>query len=178
MADLSTARPYAKAVFELSQKDDCHDTWLVALQSMSECVLNQDFKSLLDHPSVSQAQLVDVILEAFKQQPFTQQQKNLLFLLAENGRLILLPDILDLYDQLWMLAKQTVVAQVISAEKIAQDSLDLIKSRLEERMKKNIQIQAEVDQSLIAGARIKIGDWVIDGTLSAALESLRRALTH
>jgi len=121
---------------------------------------------------------VDIILSIGLPEPLTQPQKNFLALLAENNRLGWLSVILELYEQFWMEARQSVVARVFSAEKFDSDILQTIKQRLEQNVKLNIHLETHIDPTILAGARIEIGDRVIDGSLQTALHSLRKALTH
>jgi F-type H+-transporting ATPase subunit delta len=105
-----------------------------------------------------------------------QDIKNLLAILAENNRLLALPAIAVGYEKLKQSAEGSVEVTVRSARKLTiKQQKDMI-AHLKKRLGKEVNITAEIDQSLIAGAVIQAGDLVIDGSALGRLSKLSTVL--
>src|SRR5690606_28414487 len=99
-----------------------------------------------------------------------------LALLADNGRLALLPEIAGLYEELRAEAERVVKARVTSAAELPAGELDKLKEALRRRFGRDVEVETAVDPALIGGAVIDAGDVVIDGSLRGKLERLQGAL--
>ena len=67
-------------------------------------------------------------------------------------------------------------AEVRSARKLESDQLGSLKERLEARTGKKIRMAASVDESLIGGVWVRIGDTVMDGSVAGLLANLRERM--
>ncbi|MBT8131460.1 MAG: ATP synthase F1 subunit delta, partial [Gammaproteobacteria bacterium] len=108
MVDQSTiARPYAKAVFELAQETGKLEQWGTLLQSISYAVDDPTVIELLHSPSVGGATVGQIIVDALGDR-LDEHGRNFVRLLAENGRVGLLPDITAGFETLRAEAERTV----------------------------------------------------------------------
>ena len=104
MADNSTiARPYAKAVFELAQEEGKLEQWSSLLQAVSFAVDDSRVAELLQNPQVGSAGIGQVIVDALGDR-LDSHGRNFIRLLAENGRVGVVPDIAAGYeaDRSWL----------------------------------------------------------------------------
>jgi F-type H+-transporting ATPase subunit delta len=102
--------------------------------------------------------------------------RRFLAMLADNGRLALLPEIAGLYEELRAEAERVVKARVTSAAELPAAELDKLKQALRRRFGRDVELETAVDPALIGGAVIDAGDVVIDGSLRGKLERLQTAL--
>jgi F-type H+-transporting ATPase subunit delta len=65
---------------------------------------------------------------------------------------------------------------VTAATKLSDGQIQEIESALRERLGRDINLSTEIDENLIAGAVIRAGDVVIDGSLRSRLQGLSNAL--
>ncbi len=181
MSDFETvARPYSSAIFELAREQNNLQLWSDVLQLGASIAKDQAIQDLAVSPTVLSAQLAELfisIMSATKDAPeINQEVKNLIALLAENERLLALPDILQGYEALKQEAEGTLEVQVTSAlELTAKQEKDMAES-LKARLGKDVTITTEIDQSLIAGAIIRAGDLVIDGSARGRLNKMTSLL--
>ncbi|GAB6034994.1 F0F1 ATP synthase subunit delta [Galenea microaerophila] len=178
MAELTTiARPYAEAVFELAKASNTLNEWSDILQNLATITATEEMQGLLQNPNISEADKVQVYVDILGE-ALNDQAKNLLQVLAENHRLILLPFIAEIYEALKAEEEKRVKANVLTAFELTKEQEDQLKTALNKKYDANVEINYEVDPSLIGGIKIKVGDWVIDGSVATQLKELGAAITH
>ncbi len=101
---------------------------------------------------------------------------NFLTLLAENDRLILLPEIAVEYEQLKSQNSNTVDVVIESAFPLTSVQEQLLTHALEKRFNSSVVVLVEVNPALIAGVVIRAGDQVIDDSALNKLEKMRTRL--
>ncbi len=178
MSDLVTAaRPYAKAILELADSDKALAHWSKQLQLMAAVSLDPQLKALIGNPRLTRDEVADIFITACGDD-IDEQGRNLIKLLAENGRLALLPELSMLYDKLRADAQGTVEAEVYSAYRLSKEQRIALEEALKKRLGRDVKITSHVDKSLLGGALIRAGDLVIDGSLKGRIEKLNAALTR
>ena len=103
--------------------------------------------------------------------------QNFVRVLAENHRLLLLPEIAAHYEELRSAVENTVDVEVVSAVPLDAAQADKLKQALSTRLKRQVRMQNSVDSTLLGGAVVRAGDLVIDGSLKGRLERLATDLT-
>jgi F-type H+-transporting ATPase subunit delta len=96
--------------------------------------------------------------------------------LAENGRLNLLPEIRQQFEALKNEREGVVEAEVQSAFELSEAQLADLVQRLEKKTGRKVRAQVSVDRELIGGVKVVLGDKVIDGSARAQLAALETAL--
>ena len=97
-------------------------------------------------------------------------------MLTEADRIVLLPEIRELFENLKDDAEGVARADIASAFPLTDEQVARLTAALERRFKKKIEPTVTVDQELIGGARIAVGDTVIDGSVRGELESMANQL--
>ena len=169
MSAAAIARRYARAVFTHGGSD-----WQAHLDRLAQIAETPDMRRLMDHPRVSDAQVLEIFREAAGSPP--AEVDNLLRLLAQNRRLPLLPDIARLYRALQAQAQSRRTAHITSAEPLDEATQKRFESALVGRFGGQIELIGETEPALLGGARVQVDDWVYDGSVKADLARLKRAL--
>lgn len=177
MAEKATlARPYARAAFDYANGGKSLAAWGEFLAKASAVIADDRVKPLLGNPHVEGTKLVQFVGDlAGARDEHTQ---NFLRLLASNGRLGLLPEIADQYEQLRADVEQTVDVTVTTAMELTAEQSAKLAAALEQRFKRKVRLQSSVDANLIGGARVQAGDFVIDGSLKSRIERLAQNMTN
>lgn len=181
MSDFETAaRPYSRAIFELASEQDALSLWSDVLGLAAVVASDEDMLALIVSPSVPRTQLAAIfvsVLKAAEGAPdISKEVENMVSLLTENDRLSALPAIAARFEVLKQAAMGAVEVQVTSARKLTAKQEKQMAKNLKSRLGKEVRITAEIDQSLIAGAIIKAGDLVIDGSARGRLNKLTSTL--
>lgn len=178
MADLSTlARPYAKAVFELAHDSGQLKEWSAQLTAIAEAVADPQLTRLIGHPALDRRELADLLGEVLKKS-LNAEGQSLLKLLADNGRLKAAGAVAGQYEALRAEAESRVNVEITSAAPVAQGQQDALAAAIKKRLSREVDIEWKTDEALVAGAIIRAGDLVIDGSVRGELERLATALTR
>lgn len=175
MSDKTTiARPYAKALFEHALQEKTLTAWSHVLQQLAELLMNKPVQAFVSHPQVQDDQQVQC-LEALLAKTSLSLPATLgpaLSLLAENKRLLLLPDIYVQFELLRAEEEKTQVVHVHSFAPLTTEQQQLLMRSLSERLQRQVTLDVVVDKSLLGGAIIRAGDLVIDGSVRGKLSKL------
>jgi F-type H+-transporting ATPase subunit delta len=176
MAELATvARPYAEAVFELADKANDLAGWSATLGALAEVAEHPEMKALIGNPKVNPQHLADVVA-ATVQGGLSGESKQFVQTIIANGRIPVLPAVYTLYEALKNERESKVEAIITSAFPIAEAELAQMVADLERRFKRKVQPIVTVDPELIGGARVVVGDEVIDGSVRGKLSAMSNAL--
>ncbi len=176
MAELATlARPYARAVFDRANETSSLESWSTALNLLAAVAGQDKIKMLCESPAVSAEQrasaMIDVCGDALD-----QQAKNLLYLLAENGRLPLLPELVRQFEQMKAALERTVDVEVSSAFPLDDAAEKHLAQALQKKLDRSVRLTSSVDKSLLGGVIVRAGDLVIDGSMRGKLGKLADSL--
>lgn len=176
MAELVTiARPYAEAVFRLAKDDNTFDDWSRMLQMAAAVAQDAQMVALIADPKVGAGDVSRVFLGVCGA-ALTEAGKNFVKVLIENDRLAVLPQIANLFEVLKREQQNEVEAVISSALPLDAAQVQALVVGLEKRFGHKVKATTQVDTSLIGGARIAVGDVVIDGSVSGQLQKMASAL--
>jgi F-type H+-transporting ATPase subunit delta len=171
---ITLARPYARALFLLAKETGQLKSVSTSLKFSAQAALVPEMLALLGNPRIADAQLVDLL-----RSPETIDcMYQFLLVLAENGRLALLPEVSALFEQLRAESEQVLKANITSAAVLSDAELMKLTEALKKRFNRDVEIQTTVDEALIGGAIIDTGDVVIDGSVRNKLARLNASLAN
>jgi F-type H+-transporting ATPase subunit delta len=178
--NLTLARPYARAAFELAQGKGALEGWSKALKLLASLSDDASVEALLSNPKATPALRAAIVTElcAKSGQALDAMQANFVKLLAENRRLPLLPEIAAGYEMLRAEAENVLEVELRAARPVDAAEQVRISEALKAKLKRRITLKYVEDKSLIGGAVIQAGDLVIDGSVRGKLGRLAAALTN
>ncbi len=176
MADFTTAaRPYANAVYDIANETSSLDSWSDALANLAAVVGDAQISELLDSPETGKAEKAALVLQVLGDN-LNQQQQNLVKLMAENGRLKLMPDVVEQFEVARAKAENKIEAEVVSAFELTPEQTDELVNTLKNKLGCDVTLTTTIDESLIGGVVIKAGDTIIDASMKSQLDSLALSL--
>ena len=171
----TASRRYAEAAFELAQRDDALDTWAKDLATAAQLLGDEGVARVVDNPArpiVQRRAVIDKLLT----KRVSPKAQRLVGLLSERGRLEILPAISMEYDGLLKRHRGIVTAIVTSAAPLTKDEMKAIEQRLREMTGAQVEIEPAIDESLIGGLTVRVGDQLYDSSVRGRLERLRNQL--
>lgn len=172
---ITIARPYAEAVFKSAQATNTINEWSAMLKFAASVANDPQIRSLIGNPSVSARQLADIFLELGKNK-LNEAGRNLILLMAENGRLDVLPQVSELFEQLKSQHEGVLEAKIVSAFPLNATQLRKLITALERKFGHEINATVSVDPELIGGVKIEIGDEILDSSVRGKLNAMAVAL--
>ena len=176
MAELTTiARPYAEAAFSLARERNALPVWSQMLRFTATVVADPRVSSALDNPKLSAGDK-EALLLSIAGERVAGDGRNFLRVLIESDRIKLLPEIRTLFDKLKDEAESVAKATIETAYPLSDAQLAQLTAALERRFNKKIETTVIENRTLIGGARVSVGDEVIDGSVQAKLAAMATQL--
>ena len=176
MAELATiARPYAEAAFEIARDAQALPAWSDMLHFAASIVGDPRVAQALDNPRLDTGAKESLLLSIGGDR-FTPEACNFVRVLVEAERIELLPQIAQMFDVLKNEAEAVATAKIESAFELSDAQVAELRSALEKRFGKTIETTVVVNPELIGGARVTVGDAVLDGSVQAKLDAMRAQL--
>lgn len=173
--NVTIARPYAEAAFQLARDENALAGWAEALERMVTLAIHPDMQACIDDPRLLPEQLASLFLGVAGKDLGAGQQ-NFARVLVENDRLGVLPEIRDLFVALKNEHEGSKKALIASAFPIEAATQQQLVADLERRFACRIEASVNIDPELIGGVCITVGDQVIDASVRGKLAAMATAL--
>ena len=174
--NVTIARPYAEAAFNLAKSGGTLAAWQESLDRMAATVSDARMVECIADPRLSAAALNDLFIGVAGD--LTAEQRNFAGILIENRRLTVLPEISELFGELKNAHEETREAVVSSAFPMNDAQLAALVSDLERKFGCKIKATVELAPELIGGVRIALGDQVIDASVRGKLGAMAVSLKN
>ena len=169
------ARPYAEATFAVAQEHKALGDWSDALGTLAAIVEDPQIADQVGNPNVSGETLRDLIFGVVGE-GLTKEMQGLIRLLAANKRLMVLPDIARLFNQMKTAAEGLRHVEIISPFEVSPAEQQELIAALKTHFGSEVELSVEQDANLIGGIVIRAGDVVIDGSVRGKLDQLANEL--
>jgi len=175
--EASLAGRYATALFELAREERQLEAVGASLAALRQALREStDLAELVANPLIDRQDKVraaTATAEAMNLDPVT---RNFLGVLARNGRLAALGDVIRVFNLLAARHRGEITAEVVTARPLDDDQVEALKSNLRARMGRDISVDMQVDPSVLGGLVVKIGSQMIDGSIRTKLNNLAYAM--
>lgn len=175
--NVTIARPYAEAAFQLAQAANALGPWLQAIDGLAVVAADPQMEECISNPKLLPAQLAQLFLDVAGN-GLSADQQNFVRVLVDNERLQVLPEIRELFAELKNEHEGVKETHVSSAFPLNDATLKNLVAELEARFKCKLQATVSVDPELIGGVRIAVGDEVIDASVRGKLAAMATALKN
>ncbi len=171
------ARVYAGALFEVAKDKGKLDTLREQLGQFADAVDgNRDLQVFFFSPYFSSAEKREGIAKTIS--GANPELVNFLELLAEKQRMPALFGIRKRFDELWDEANQRLEVTLTSAIELDPSVIESVGAEIERKTGKTIELTSEVDESIVGGLVLQVGNRVLDASIRNRLEKLRREVAQ
>lgn len=173
------SKTYGEALFDLAVEEEQLDVIEEEVRLLlATCDENEDLIKLLNHPKITREEKVKVVETVFKDR-LSQTMVGFLVLVVEKGRNDELESILKYFLERVREYKNIGVAKVTSAVPLSEEQKKTVEQRLLETTKYvSFEMDYAVDESLIGGLVIRIGDRVVDSSIRTRIDSMAKTLMN
>ena len=172
---VTIARPYAQAVFRLAKESGTQAAWLERLQRLTLIAEDAGMAKVIGNPRFSARQVADLLI-SLTGEAGNRELSSFVDLLAENERLDVLAQILDIFEQIKSEDEGVKDALITSAYPLDSAQLNNLMPQLETHFASRLRPHVEVAEELIGGVKVAVGDQVLDISVRGKLEAMATAL--
>jgi len=171
----TAARRYAEAVFQLASRDKALDPFGDGLDRAVALLGDERILGMLRNPARplrERTDLVDRLLAKGVPQPIHR----LVRLLVERGRIDRLGGVASEYRRLLNQERGVVEAIATAASPLTADETEALQRKVAQMTGRTVDLRVEIDESLIGGLTVRVGDTLYDASVRGRLERLRSRL--
>lgn len=177
MEYITVARPYAKAIFYLAKNSNSLDDWNSFLDLLSSTFDDVNVANLIKNRTINYNDKASLIIGFFDFTSITDNETksffiNIINVLAYYNRLLCIKDIYFLYKQYMNIELNRIEALIKVPVNLSSSQKDDILNYLSKRFDKKVSAVFDVDELLLGGFLVKVGDFVLDASIAGNLASL------
>jgi ATP synthase F1 delta subunit len=167
------ARVYAGSLFEVAKENDSLDSVREQLGEFADAVEeNRDLQVFFFSPYFSSAEKREGIETAVS--GADPELVNFLELLAEKHRMPAIFRIRRRFEELWAEENRRLEVRLTSAVQLDPAVVERVGSEIERQTDRTIDLSADVDEEILGGLVLRVGNMVLDASLRSKLEKLRK----
>jgi F-type H+-transporting ATPase subunit delta len=179
MTNRAAAARYARALFDVSLAEADPAVVSRALEGFVSLVRDHaDLEGVLATPAVPPARKVALVEALAAKLDLPPVVGRLLRLLATRDRLVLLADLSEFFRARLLDHQRVVRAEVTSAVPLPADRVEKLRAGLAGATGREVQIETQVDPSILGGVVTRVGSLVFDGSVTRQLERMRERLAE
>ncbi len=180
----SIARRYAAALFDVATRNGTEEQAGRDVAAVVALIQGHDgLRRALETPAVPARRkkaVIEAVMAAAGQAGTGSQvgdeTRRMILMLAERDRLMILPDVAQLFSERLMAARRIVPAEVVTALPLADASRTSLARALGRLSDAEVTITARVDPAILGGVVARVGSVVYDGSVAGQLERLKKKL--
>jgi F-type H+-transporting ATPase subunit delta len=177
MSEIKLSNRYAKALLDeaiqKSNVDVAYSDMVFVKESISQSV---ELSSLLKSPIINSGNKIQVLSKVFTS--LTPATINFIQFLVEKNRERYLFDISEAFISQYYNHKGITLIEITSPVSLDSASIDRILDSTKKQMNlKEVKVSTKVDEKILGGLVLKIGDKVLDASIASRLENFKRTLT-
>jgi F-type H+-transporting ATPase subunit delta len=180
MSIRTSATRYAKALLDVAVAEQL-DTDAIERELASVVDAMRQYPELrraFTSPGVPQNVRANVLHAYVAQAQLSGPLAKLLKMLADRGRLDLVPLMLEVYRERLLAHRNVVRATVTSAAPLSAEKVRQLQASLSGLTGKQVQLDTHVDPTIIGGVVTRIGSTVYDGSIRTQLQKMRQQLVE
>jgi F-type H+-transporting ATPase subunit delta len=170
----SASLQYANALADVALQQGAADPVLKQLKDFASAYSESaELRNFLASPATTSGEKRGVTEKIAARLGASKILRNFLFLVIDHRRTLMIPELAEAFENVIRERQGLAEAQVISAVELTAAQKKNLAESLEKKTGKKIEAKYSVDQTLLGGAVVRIGDTVYDGSLRHRLNEMR-----
>ncbi|WLD93168.1 F0F1 ATP synthase subunit delta [Alkalihalobacillus sp. AL-G] len=171
------AKRYAAALFEVVREKGSLDQVEKELLKVNEVIQGNDrLLTVLNHPKISSDDKKSLLSKVFGDD-LSEPVHNTLLLMVDRKRESMIPSLVDQYIELANEERGIADATVYSVRVLTESEQKAISESFAKHLNVNqLRVENVIDQDLVGGVKVKIGNRIFDGSISGKLNRIQRQL--
>jgi F-type H+-transporting ATPase subunit delta len=174
----TAATRYARALLDVALKEQADLSAIEAQLSALAALFqnNEELRRVLASPAVPLPNKRAIVADIIRLADVNPILGKTVAMLAERDRLLIVPDVADVFSQRMLERRNIVRAVVTTAQPLAGDRLDAIQRGLTAATGRTVDLAARVDPSILGGMVARVGSTVFDASVTNHLQRIRQRL--
>lgn len=172
------SKVYGDALFSLAQEENQIDElWKEADTIVKAVEGNTEFLPVLTHPEMTMEKKLSLLQDVF-QKELSQHMMGLLHVLVKKGRIGEIRSVLNYFMDKVMAYKKIGEVTIKTPMLLSEEQREKIESKLLEVSEyETVSVDYQIDESLLGGIVIRIGNRVLDNSIRSKLDAMTRELS-
>ena len=173
------SKTYGDALFAVALEENRMDEFFEAVKVVADILrANEDFSKLMNHPKIMKEDKVKIVEETFVEK-IPKEIVGIMTLMITKGRASEMLSVFNYFVALVKEKKKIGNASVTTAVPLDEVQREKVEKKLLDTTRyEDFEIEYSVDESLIGGMVIRIGDRVVDSSIKTKLYELTRELRN
>lgn len=172
------ASRYAEALFQVGEETNTTanlNEELVAVVNILKS--NEDFYNVLKSPLVGKGEKKDLLERVFQNQ-LSENLSNFLKLIIDKDRVSAIEAVQNSFKVLLNEKNNVLEGTAITAVPMSQEEIKELELKLSKKYNKNVTLENNVDESILGGVLVRLGNEEIDGTVKTRLAGMKNILSQ
>lgn len=171
------SKVYGDALFSLAvEEDQVDELWKEAAMISEAMEANPEFLPILCHPEMTMEKKFTLLQDVF-QKGLSQNMMGLLNVLLKKGRIGEILPVLSYFMEQVMAYKKIGEVKVRTPMPLSKEQKEKLENKLLEVSEyETVNVDYQIDESLLGGMVIRIGDRVLDNSIRSKLDAMSRQL--
>jgi len=171
----SCTKVYAQAIFDVAAARSRSDAVGREIEEVLDALRrHRDLDESLSGPNVPREAKHAILREVFPDA--APETIDFLRLLIDQDRMDLLPEIVAAYREIAYRAAGRTEVEVTSARELTPAEIERIRETARQRFGGQVEIRERTDPALLGGLVVRVGDYVLDGSVRSRIRAVRRTL--
>ncbi len=176
MAEIVSKR-YAKALFDICVEDNLMDNVSTDAMQLVNLYNDEDFKTLIEHPNFSSEEKFNILKNSFGDN-LSETLYGFFHVIFTKNREALILEILESFLSYVDEYRGITVATITAPYELTDEKIEKIKSKLSTKLNKKVDVEIEIDKSLIGGIVITVDGILIDTSIKSSIDNLTKQLLN
>lgn len=174
MIENKIGRRYAEAIYAIAEDRSEIQEMHQFLNSVMELYkTDETFRNFIQHPLLKYYEKEEVLKEIFSDVPANLLE--VVFYILQKGRMQYIRDIVAEYLKIYYEKNQILDVIATFAIELSEEQKEKLIQKLQDKTKREIRLETQIDETILGGGILKIGDQVIDGSLRKELVHIKEA---
>ncbi len=168
---------YATALYDLADEHNSLDAVADDLRGLKGLLGDsKDLRYLLSSPLLDRSQQTSAVLAVVAAAGVTDMTRRLVGVVGQNRRLFALGAVIDQFLQILATRRGEVTAHITSARTLSDQQINALTEKLRSIVGNKVNIEAEVDESLLGGLVVRVGSRMVDTSIRSKIQRMGRAM--
>lgn len=169
---------YAEALFQVGEENNSTTNLYEELNAVIDILKsNQDFYNVLKSPLVTKGDKKDLVEKVFGNQ-ISDNLNNFLKIIIDKDRVAALEAVQKSCKVLLNEKNNIIEGSAITAVPMSQEELKQLEAKLSSKYNKNVTLENKIDESILGGVLVRLGNEEIDGTVKTRLTKMKDQLSQ